>query len=468
MIKNDFELEITNEQLEQFKLTLLNLENDDTIRQLSTKKQAIYRTAVEGEIENLQMQIQQYILLKSGEVSALNANQATDLPKLLINYRIAKGITENEMASLLGVSESELMEHEENLFSDTDPRLIASMVGILKIEVPESLIQFLSNKYARIVTNLKKNIKSLYVSLLPQELKENYNLTDGYLKLYTVIKRVFGDQSDTILFGGIMNSNQLVSVRYKVPKGAKTELVYTYTSYASHIARIVSNTIEAPQLLLTTDPVQFKKDILTKYGEFNLESCVNHIWDLGIPIIPLKIKGGFHGACWRFSGNNVIVLKQQINSSAKWLFDLLHEYWHATQEPDSLERDVVDISETLLRTNDEQEELDANKFAIDVIFDGKSQELLDQCYSIAGKSIANLKNSVIRVAALNKIDLSSLANLVAYDASTKGGNWWGTAQNLQNPDDTFSVVRNILEDKLLLGNINEPLDREFIVNALFE
>ncbi|OMC63332.1 hypothetical protein BK121_27810 [Paenibacillus odorifer] len=467
MIKNEFELEISNARLSDFLLTNNKFDEDPSITELSPRKQEIYRTAINGEIESLKSQIDEYKLLKSGELGLLRVFQTIDLPKVLIGYRIAKGYTELGLATILGITESEMIEYEENLFADADPKLISQIIKVLGIEVPNSLMNILMEKYDIVSANLKNSIRAIYESVLPTELKENYNLTDGYLKLHTTIERMFGDQSEAILNGESVRFNQLATVRYKVPKSAKEELVYAYTSYASHIANIVSSTINSPQFSLTTDGYDFKKKIVEKYGEFNFENCVNFIWDLGIPVIPLTVKGGFHGACWRYKGRNVIVLKQQSNSSAKWMFDLLHEYWHATQDPELLEREVVDISETLLRLNDDKEEIEANDFANNVIFDGKSEEILTQCYTVSGGKIANLKKSVITVARFNNVDVSSLANLVAYDVSANGNNWWGAAQNLQLADNPYTIVFDILEQRLRVNEINDYVDRDLILKTFF-
>ncbi|MFP7176472.1 helix-turn-helix domain-containing protein [Priestia filamentosa] len=466
MIRNDKELEISQKSLSEFISTTKNIDKEDSLKQLSPRKQEIYLKALHGEIENLSIQIEEYEELKKGNIKAVELQDATELPTVLIKYRIARGLSESSLADKLGMKESELIEHEENLFVDADPELIKKIVHILKVNIPSTLEEMLSENCKQITNKLKKVTGALMEKLLPCELKEEYNLVDGYLKLFTTLKRIFGEQSNGILSGSNIDYSPLVDARYKVPKGSKPQNIYMYTSYAYHIAKEISNIVSSQQKHLPTDPVQFRREIVERYGEFNLETCTNYIWDLGIPILPLKIKGGFHGACWRFNGRNVIVLKQQSTSSARWLFDLLHEYWHTTQDAHLPERSVVDLVETLSTHNEDQEEIDANEFAKTVIFNGKSEELFDECYEQSHGRIKNMKNAVIKVASSHDIDVSSLANHVAFKLSKMDIQWWPTAQNLQVKGNPFITTASILEDRLDINEIDDSLNKEILQTAL--
>ncbi|MGE7609634.1 hypothetical protein ACQKML_23960 [Peribacillus frigoritolerans] len=368
MIKNDIELNISNENLSHFLSTLENLNNDNSLHELSPRKQEIYRKALYGEVENLQIQIQEYITIKKEGINAIFFNEAIELPQTIIKYRIANNISESTLAAELGIEESELIELEDDLFVDADPKILKNLVDILNIQVPPTLNEMLLNP-EQIKNNLKLRVGKIFDKLLPFELKEEYNLSEGYLKLFAVLERIFGDQSNAFLTGSQVNYSPF-SVRYKLPKGSNPDTAYVYTSYAYHISKRIAEIFDIPKrdLELTTDPIRFRKEVIDKYSELTLETCIQHIWDIGIPVLPLKLRGGFHGACWRINGKNVIVLKQQSKSNARWLFDLLHEYWHATQEPQLLKRDVVDINEVMSVGNTDQEELDANEFASSVIF----------------------------------------------------------------------------------------------------
>ncbi|PFK65052.1 hypothetical protein COJ21_24865 [Priestia megaterium] len=467
MIRNDKELEISRENLREFLSTIEKIEKEKSLSALSSRKQEIYRNALCGEVESLTTQIKEYEELKKGNINAIKLHDATELPIILIKYRIAKGLTESSLADRLGIEESELIEHEENLFADANPELIKKIVHILEVEVPPTLDEMFSKSCKQITNNLRKVTgEALVDRLLPYELRDGYNLVEGYLKLFSTVKRIFNEQSNGILLGRNIDYSPLVDARYKVPRGSKPQNIYMYTSYAYHIAKEISKVVSLPQQELPTDPVKFKKGVIGNYGEFNLETCTKYIWDLGIPVIPLKIKGGFHGACWRFNGQNVIILKQQSTSNSRWLFDLLHEYWHTTQDTHLTERNVVDLTETLSTHNEDQEEIDANEFAKSVIFDGKCEELFDECYEQSHGRIKNMKSAVIRVATSHNIDAGSLANYVAFKLSKMEVQWWGAAQNIQVKSDPFTTTSAILEERIDIDEVDDSLNKEILQTAL--
>ena len=84
LIKNDIELKISKESLTQFLSSLQDINYDETFQKQSPKKQEIYRRALEGEVENLQRQIKEYELLKSGNLHDIMSDKYTELPICLL------------------------------------------------------------------------------------------------------------------------------------------------------------------------------------------------------------------------------------------------------------------------------------------------------------------------------------------------------------------------------------------------
>ncbi len=102
----------------------------------------------------------------------------------------------------------------------------------------------------------------------------------------------------------------------------------------------------------------------------SFENVLKYYWSLGIPVLPLRDPGAFHGACIRDNGRNVIVLKQQTAAVAKWLDDLLHEGYHAGQKPEEKNRETIEYSQTSKERRESEEEREAGKFPGDVVLDG--------------------------------------------------------------------------------------------------
>lgn len=466
MIKNDLELSISKESLAEFLESLKNLETDSAFMELTPIKKKILRDAICGEIENLKDQIDEYERLTNGEKLTFELINPTDLPVMLIKARINRGLSYVEVGEKLGIDAEKFEEAEEELFVDADPQLLLKLIETLDINVPPIIPELITQSRRQVIANLRKTLGQLLQKVIPFEIIENENIIYGHLKLATSLKRIFGEYANLIISGLKPEYETDTSLRYKVPRGANADAVYLYTSYAYHIAKEVNKIIDVPISDLTTDPFQFREAVIEKYGSFNFKNCINHIWDLGVPIIPLDLKGGFHGACWRFEGRNIIVLKQQSKSESKWLFDLLHEYWHATQQSHLLERDKVDISDVLSIDYEDQEEVDANNFANNVIFDGKGEQLLRQCYSLSQGRQNRLKTAVERVALLNDADVSSLANYVAHNESRRGGNFWGAAHNLQVKDNPYRHTLKVFEERISITDIDDKVEKELLEKEL--
>ena len=183
-------------------------------------------------------------------------------------------------------------------------------------------------------------------------------------------------------------------------------------------------------------------------------------------MLPLRDRGTFHGACWRYEGRNAIVLKQTSRHEARWLFDLLHELFHAGQRPEREMLEVIEADETSPERRDSGEEVAASQFAGDVVLDGKAEALAQACVKASGGSLERLKSVLPTVAARNGVAIGALANYMAFRLSWQGENWWGAAANLQARDsDPWAIARDVFVERFPYAIDNE-LDRQLLDRAL--
>ncbi len=206
--------------------------------------------------------------------------------------------------------------------------------------------------------------------------------------------------------------------------------------------------------------------IVERYHALSLRSSLHHAWDLGIPVLPLRDRGTFHGACWRYEGRNVVVLKQTSKYEARWLFDLLHELFHAAQRPTADRMEVIEADETSAERRNSDEEIAASQFAGDVTLDGRAEELAQACVGAANNAVERLKKIVPEVAAREGVDVGALANYLAFRLSWQGINWWGAAANLQtdNPD-PWTTARDVFVERFPFA-LEVDLDRQLLDRAL--
>jgi Zn-dependent peptidase ImmA (M78 family) len=209
-----------------------------------------------------------------------------------------------------------------------------------------------------------------------------------------------------------------------------------------------------------------RRCIQKQYKTVDLKSALHTAWDLGVVVLPLRDPGAFHGACWRYEGRNAVVLKQTSKHEARWLFDLLHELFHAGQRPEADTLEVIEADETSAERRKSDEEIAASQFAGDVVLDSKAEALAQASVQAARNSVERLKSVVPTIAAKNGVSVGALANYLAFRLSWQGVNWWGTAANLQVDDgDPWMIARDVFVERFPY-DIDNELDRQLLDRAL--
>ena len=153
----------------------------------------------------------------------------------------------------------------------------------------------------------------------------------------------------------------------------------------------------------------------------------------------------------------MIVLKQRTRSAARWLVDLLHELYHAAQEPEKMTRAVLE--EAPFDRADDQEEIAATEFASEVVLNGRAEELFQRVAEQAEGQLPRFKRIVPQVARREAVQTGALANYIAWRLANNAEyshNWWGTATNLQEDNRTDIALARRLCFEHLTADVDEP------------
>jgi hypothetical protein len=146
--------------------------------------------------------------------------------------------------------------------------------------------------------------------------------------------------------------------------------------------------------------------------------------------------------------------------------DILHELWHAAQNPELPEAGVIEMDPRSDAYSQSVEEEIATDFAADVLLNGKAEELAEECAAVCNRRTEWLKNAVQKVAARNAVREDVLANYLAYRLKAEGEDWWGTATAMQR---TREDAHKLLRDPILLrtdwNRLSAP-DRELLQKSL--
>jgi hypothetical protein len=260
----------------------------------------------------------------------------------------------------------------------------------------------------------------------------------------------------------------LAAARFKLPATAKASRVKAYTVYAHYVALLaLMATQELPHREIPADPNEFRKEVLSSFGTMSFKHLLEYAWSVGIVVLPLSDAGAFHGACWRVSGRNVIVLKQQTASVARWCFDFLHESRHLAQDSEVDELCVVEFSENSEERRRSEEERVCSEFASNVLLEGRAEELVDLCVEASNGKVELLSSVLPRIAKQEKVSVGALANHMAFRLwQDEVTDWWGPATNLQEPSPSpWGIARDLFLRYANFDRLNE-MDRSLLQQAL--
>lgn len=487
MIKNERQYRITKAQARKFEEALTQLgesgghDESAGVHPLLVKAQI---DALQSQFEELREQLEEYDSLRLGERKVLEINSFSELPNALIQARIAAKMSQKDLASRLGLKEQQIQNYESTGYASASLERITQIIHALGINVREEI--FLPHTELSI-SKLFKRLQEVGLErsfiikrLLPRSLvarmeSQRGKEISGNLVLHatSAVARIFG-WSTTLLLGTdkplALNMAAIGGGRFKVPANATERRFNAYTVYAHILALLtLEATAKLPLKPIPIDADEVRTEIISSFGSVTFENVLRYIWSHGIPVLPLRDSGAFHGACWRHEGRNVIVLKQANKSLARWLFDLLHEVWHTGQEPDKDELSVIEESETALARRESEEEQTASQFAGDVVLEGRAEDLIQMCLEEADADVKLIKKVLPRVAKKEGVAVDSLANYMAFRLSMSGHpKWWGAATNLQvEGEDPWRIAREIFLEHADLSVLNE-FDRNLLEQALME
>ena len=109
MIKSDAQRERTVAQIEGFQQALARVAQGKP-----DKRSAAIRGSYESMIRQLEDELREYDQLKSGELALPHLERLDQISPFIAKIRIAKGVSQTELARRLGVSKQVISRYEEN------------------------------------------------------------------------------------------------------------------------------------------------------------------------------------------------------------------------------------------------------------------------------------------------------------------------------------------------------------------
>jgi len=452
MITTEHQYRITKDRFDRFDRTLAKLKKEPAESPLQQARV----DAVVAQLRRLRAELDEYNALKSGRIEHIDASTLLDLPVALIKARIARGLSQSALAELIGVQPQQVQRWETERYRKVAFERLSEIAQALNVSVSERVdlsraapVPLLAVR--RSLQQLGFTRKTIDDRILPRELSEDDDLSLSD-EIDARVELLLGMRARELAANGAaLRTSQL---RFKLPASASQMKTRAYSHYVEALCRIAAKTLVAPSYQLPTR-WQDMRELVFPDGIVDLRAALNSTWKAGVAVVPLSDSIAFHGACWRENGRTVIVLKQGSKEEARWLLDLVHELYHAASEP--LGRDFAIV---------EEDERRAQRFAAEVVTNGRTQELTDRIAQLASNQGPRLKSATQAVSKESNVPVGVLANILAHRLAESGMNWWPVAANLQpSSGEPWKIVRKCFFENADLVRLSK-IERSLLMQAL--
>jgi len=138
MITNERQYRITKAQIEKFKTAIGVFDMKAAAERTKSKILAKAElAALRSEYEILSMQLHEYESLKSGAIEILKASSLEELPTILIRARIAKGLSQRQLAEAMDLREQQIQRYEAEKYASANLQRLAEVANALSLNISE-------------------------------------------------------------------------------------------------------------------------------------------------------------------------------------------------------------------------------------------------------------------------------------------------------------------------------------------
>lgn len=428
-----------------------------------------------AQLADLEAEINEYEALKSGGLKIVAVDSLEEMPTMLIRARIASGLTQKELAERLGFSAQQIQRYEDTNYNSASFARLLEVAGALNLGIRhEALVGATAETASSVLKTLSKlGLPEAFVTQrLSTQPPETGDEGVWLAALLDRVQRIFGWEPSAVLAGGEtldIDQQPVYAARFKVRKGRDEKRLSAYTVYAHYLAMLLLEQLPKvrPQSLPNTAE-EFYDAVAVRYETVSFSSALSYVWSLGIGVLPLTDSGSFDGAYWRVANRHVIALKPNTDASARWLFDLLHDYCHSTQHPDTTDSAIIELPPADPARLEDSDELEANEFASEIVVAGQGEALWNGAAEATGGDLRKLKRVLPQVAEQVGVGLGGAAYYMAHRLHSYGENWWGAAANLQRRDECpWQIARDALLEHIDLY-VMAPTDRKLMQAAMQE
>jgi transcriptional regulator with XRE-family HTH domain len=463
MISTDHQLSVAKDRLSKFRHNVEVLRARSEIDQLA----GLQLKAAFASVEDLEEEIREYAALSSGSIRDFAVETVDDLPAVLIKARIARKLSQSDLAELLGVKPQQVQRWESQSYENAAFTRLAQIAKILGVRLPKR-VELMGDEAPVPLSKLKRLLIRLG---LPQEVVEARILPRGVDAVFDArkfdevdarLETMFGWRASALVAGGAaFPTSQLA---FKLPASAAQDRTRAYAAYVAALCRIVGSAMPKAEPFSTSWETTNKA--MFDDQDVSLEAALQACWKRNIAVLPLQDAVAFHGAYWSEGGRTVIVLKPSSEEESRWLLTLLHEVFHHAATPSAEGLAILSLDETSPDRRESVEEQRAHRYAAEVVTGGQFANLTEKIVKDARGFGPALKAAAIKVANAARLPVGILANLLAWRLQEGGNNWWGVAAGLQEGRDRGrEITRSVFVQHFRFDALPR-MERDLLTQAL--
>jgi len=136
MIFSEKQYSVSQRESAKLKLAIADLTGDE--QRTDDWLVNAQRNALQSQISDIDAELVEYELLKSGKVPFSEASALSDLPKTLIQARIAKGYSQSDFAKLLGMKPQQIQRYEATQYMSASLAKLIEVADHLDVKISEA------------------------------------------------------------------------------------------------------------------------------------------------------------------------------------------------------------------------------------------------------------------------------------------------------------------------------------------
>jgi DNA-binding Xre family transcriptional regulator len=132
MIKNEKQYKITKSKAALLQQDISRIKNEGN--PLSVKSQLVLNSMLDM-CSSMENEIAAYDSLKENKTIVLRSRRLQELPAMMIEYKIASGLTQKEMAKKIGMKEQQLQRYEDTDFESISFQNLIKILRAIGLEL---------------------------------------------------------------------------------------------------------------------------------------------------------------------------------------------------------------------------------------------------------------------------------------------------------------------------------------------